>query len=56
MCIEKYSTLSAGKEYVCVLRLHDSIASEAKLAQVSWAGFVGGEIEVPVMTAGLMVM
>ena len=45
VCIEKYSTLSAGKEYVCVLRLHDTIASEAKLAQVSWAGVVGEEIK-----------
>ena len=26
--------VSAGKEYVCVLRLHDAIPSEAKLAQV----------------------
>ena len=24
-----------GKEYVCVVRLHDAIASETKLAQVS---------------------
>ena len=30
------SPLSAGKEYVCVLRLHDSIASETKLAQVCY--------------------
>ena len=34
-------SLSAGKEYVCVLRLHDAIASEAKLAQVSQAGEEG---------------
>lgn len=27
--------LNSGKEYVCVLRLHDAIASETKLAQVS---------------------
>ena len=25
----------AGKEYVCVVRLHDAIASELKLASVS---------------------
>ena len=44
MSIEGYSILPAGKEYVCVLRLHDTIASEAKLAQVSWAGAVGGGV------------
>ena len=29
--------LFAGKEYVCVLRLHDAIASETKLAQVRYS-------------------
>lgn len=29
--------ISTGKEYVCVVRLHDAIASRAKLAQVRLA-------------------
>lgn len=33
-CCHVLSCFVAGKEYVCVLRLHDAIASETKLAQV----------------------
>ena len=32
------SLLTSVKEYVCVIRLHDAIASEAKLAQVGGVG------------------
>lgn len=33
-CAHCYNLTPLGKEYVCVLRLHDAIANEVKLAQV----------------------
>lgn len=40
VCVDRATRLvksqqSAGKEYVCILRLHDAIESEKKLSQVS---------------------
>lgn len=51
VCIDRATRLvksqqGAGKEYVCVLRLHDSIASEAKLAQ-ALDGMVGALFQRP---------
>jgi hypothetical protein len=37
-CLIKSLLYLTGKEYVCVVRLHDAVPSEAKLAQVSREG------------------
>ena len=34
MYVYMYICISVGKEYVCIVRLHDALPSEAKLAQV----------------------